>query len=92
MERVEGKQIEFITSPVAMEMYLGTIIPANLSKSIKNSIFWGSKHAPNTVGEVYDQSPATTCESTCMQQGTEPDEDQTKPVEDVVINEISRKV
>ena len=27
VERVEGRPIENITSPVAMEMYLGTIIP-----------------------------------------------------------------
>ena len=27
VERVEGQTIEQITSPVAMEMYLGTIIP-----------------------------------------------------------------
>ena len=40
VERVEGRPIELITSPVAMEMYLGTIIPP-LRKSIKNRIFWG---------------------------------------------------
>ena len=34
VERVEGRPIECITSPVAMEMYLGTIIPP-LRKSIK---------------------------------------------------------
>ena len=51
VERVEGRPIELITSPVAMEMYLGTIMPP-LRKSIKNSIFWNSKHAPNTVGKA----------------------------------------
>ena len=51
VERVEGRPIERITSPVAMEMYLGTIIPP-LRKSIKNSLFWNSKHAPTTVGEA----------------------------------------
>ena len=51
VERVEGRPIENITSPVAMEMYLGTII-LPLRRSIKNSIFWGSKHAPTTVGEA----------------------------------------
>ena len=38
VERVEGRTIEQITSPVAMKMYLGTIIPP-LRKSIKNSLF-----------------------------------------------------
>ena len=37
VERVEGRPIEHITSPVAMEMYLGTII-LPLQRSIKNSI------------------------------------------------------
>ena len=53
VEQVEGRTIECITSPVAMEMNLGTIIPP-LRKSIKNSLFWNSKHAPNTVGRSYD--------------------------------------
>ena len=55
VERVEGRPIEQITSPVAMEMYLGTIIPP-LRKSIKNSLFWNSKHAPRTVGEAMSKA------------------------------------
>ena len=51
LERVEGVPLEHVTSPVSMEMYLGTIIPP-LKKSIKNSLFWNSKHAPRTVGEA----------------------------------------
>ena len=41
VERMEEKPIEQITSPVAIEMYLGMII-APLQKSIKNSLFWNS--------------------------------------------------
>ena len=89
VERVEGKPIELITSPVAMEMYLGTIIPP-ICKSIKNSIFWGSKHAPNTVGEAMTKAQQLHVKH-LYSTGTEADEDQTKPVEDVVINEISQK-
>ena len=55
VERVEGRTIEQITSPVAMEMYLGTIIPP-LRKLIKNSLFWNSKHAPRTVGEAMSKA------------------------------------
>ena len=55
VERVEGRTIEQITSPVAMEMYLGTIIPP-LRKSIKNSLFWNSKHAPRMVGEAMSKA------------------------------------
>ena len=55
VEHVEGQPIEQITSPVAMEMYLGTIIPP-LRKSIKSSLFRNSKHAPNTVGEAMTEA------------------------------------
>ena len=55
VERVEGRPNEQITLPVAMEMYLGTIIPP-IRKSIKNSLFWNSKHAPRTVGEAMSKA------------------------------------
>ena len=89
VERVEGRPIELITSPVAMEMYLGTIIPL-LRRSIKNNIFWGSKHAPNTVGEAMSKAQQLYVKH-LYAAGDEQEEDQNKPVEDVVINEISRK-
>ena len=89
VERVEGRTIEQITSPVAMEMYLGTIIPP-LRKSIKNSLFWNSKHAPRTVGEAMSKAQQLYVKhlyATCDEQ----EDDQTKTGEEVVINEISRK-
>ena len=89
VERVEGQSIECITSPVAMEMYLGTIIPP-LRKSIKNSLFWNSKHAPKTVGEAMVKAQQLYVKH-LYSMGEEQDEDQKKPVDDVIINEISRK-
>ena len=89
VERVEGRPIELITSPVAMEMYLGTIIPP-LCKSIKNSIFWGSKHAPNTVGEAMTKAQQLYVKH-LYAVGEEQEEGQTKIAEEVVINEISRR-
>ena len=89
VERVEGKPIELITSPVAMEMYLGTII-SPICKSIKNSIFWGSKHAPNTVGEAMTKAQQLHVKH-LYSTGIEADEEQMKPVEDVIISEISQK-
>ena len=89
VERVEGRPIELITSPVAMEMYLGTIIPA-LRKSIRNSIFWNSKHAPNTVGEAMSKAQQLHVKHLYVT-GDEQEEGQGKQIEDVVINEISRK-
>ena len=89
VERVEGRPIECITSPVAMEMYLGTIIPP-LRKSIKNSLFWNSKHAPKTVGEAMTKAQQLYVKH-LYSTGEEQDKEQKKPAEDVIINEISRK-
>ena len=86
---MEGRPIKQITSPVAMEMYLGTIIPP-LRKSIKNSLFWNSKHAPRTVGEAMAKAQQLYVKH-LYALGEEQEEDPPKPVEDVVINEISRK-
>ena len=86
VERVEGRTIEQITSPVAMEMYIGTIIPP-LRKSIKNSLFWNSKHAPRTVGEAMSKAQQLYVKH-LYATGDEDEEDQTKTGE-VVINEIS---
>ena len=89
VERVEGKPIEEIISPVAMEMYLGTIIPP-LRKSIKNSLFWNSKHAPRTVGEAMTKAQQLYVKH-LYSTGEDQEGDHNKPTEDVVINEISRK-
>ena len=89
VERVEGRTIEQITSPVVMEMYLGTIIPP-LRKSIKNSLFWNSKHAPHTVGEAMSKAQQLYVKH-LYATGDEQEDNQTKTGEEVVINEISRK-
>ena len=51
VERVEGYQLNSITSTVAMELYLGSIIEP-IRKSIRNTLYFKSKHAPRTLGEV----------------------------------------
>ena len=89
VERVEGRPIEQITSPVAMEMHLGTIVPP-IRKSIKNSLFWNSKHAPHTVEEAMSKAQQLYVKhlyTTSDQQ----EDDHGKMGEEVVINEISRK-
>ena len=50
VERVEGCQLNSIRSTVAMELYLGSIIEP-IRKSIRNMLYFNSKHAPKTVGE-----------------------------------------
>ena len=51
LERVEGRPLGEITSAAAMEMYLGSI-NIHIRKSIRNTLFWNSKHAPKTVEEA----------------------------------------
>ena len=51
VQRVEGYQLNDITSTVAMELYLGSVIEP-IRKSIHNSLYWNSKHAPKTLSEA----------------------------------------
>ena len=51
VERVEGKPVEKIDSYVELEQYLGSVI-LPIRKSIRNNIYWKSKHAPRTLGEA----------------------------------------
>ena len=48
VERVEGKPVEKIDSYVELEQYLGSVI-LPIRKSIRNNIYWQSKHAPKTL-------------------------------------------
>ena len=51
VERVEGCQLNDIKSTVAMELYLGSVIEP-IRKSIRNTLYFNSKHAPKTLGEA----------------------------------------
>ena len=51
MKEWEGRPLAEITSAAAMEMYLGSI-NIHMRKSIRNTLFWKSKHAPRTVEEA----------------------------------------
>ena len=55
VERVEGCQLDNITSTVAMELYLGSIIEP-IRKSIRNALYFNSKHAPKTLGEAMQKA------------------------------------
>ena len=55
VERVEGCQLNSITSTVAMELYLGSIIEP-IRKSIRNALYFNSKHAPKTLGEAMQKA------------------------------------
>ena len=51
VKRTEGCQLNSIRSSVAMELYLGSIIEP-IRKSIRNTLYFNSKHAPKTLGEA----------------------------------------
>ena len=51
VERVEGCQLSDIKSTVAMELYMGSVIEL-IRKSIRNTLYFNSKHAPKTLGEA----------------------------------------
>ena len=55
VERVEGCQLDSIRSTVAMELYLGSIIEP-IRKSIRNTLYFNSKHVPKTLGEAMQKA------------------------------------
>ena len=55
VERVEGCQLNSIRSTVTMELYLGSIIEP-IRKSIRNTLYFNSKHAPKTLGEAMQKA------------------------------------
>ena len=55
VEKVEGCQLDSIRSTVAMELYLGSIIEP-IRKSIQNTLYFNSKHAPKTLGEAMQKA------------------------------------
>ena len=55
VKRVEGCQLNSIRSTVAMELYLGSIIEP-IRKSIQNTLYFNSKHAPKMLGEAMQKA------------------------------------
>ena len=55
VERVEGCQLNSIRSTVTMELYLGSIIEP-IRKSIRNTLYFNSKHAPKTLREAMQKA------------------------------------
>ena len=55
VERVEGCQLNNITSTVAMELYLGSITEP-ISKSICNTLYFNRKYAPKTLGKAMQKA------------------------------------
>ena len=52
---MEGCQLNSIRSTVTMELYLGSIIEF-IRKSIRNTLYFNSKHTPKTLGEAMQKA------------------------------------
>ena len=55
VKRVEGCQLNSIRCTVTMELYLGSIIEP-IQKSIRNTLYFNSKHTPKTLGEAMQKA------------------------------------
>ena len=86
VERVEGKPVEKIDSYVKLEQYLGSVI-LPIRKSIRNNIYWKSKHAPKTLGEAMRKAEELYMKHIYATGGVENKNENTAPTE-VVINEV----
>ena len=52
---MEACELNDITWTVAMELYLGSVIEP-IRKSIRNTLYWHSKHEPKTLGEAMQKA------------------------------------
>ena len=86
VERVEGKLVEKIDSYVELEQYLGSVI-LPIRKSIRNNIYWKSKHAPKTLGEAMRKAEELYIKHIYATGGVDNKQENTAPTE-VTINEV----
>ena len=86
VERLEGKPVEKIDSYVELEQYLGSVI-LPIRKSVRNNIYWKSKHAPRTLGEAMKKAEELYMKH-IYATGEIPTKRQTLASTEVTINEI----
>ena len=87
VERVEGKPVEKIDSYVELEQYLGSVILPIRKKSIRNNIYWKSKHAPRTLGEAMKKAEELYMKH-IYATGEIPNKRETSASTEVTINEV----
>ena len=68
VERVEKKTVEKIDSYVKLEQYLGSII-FPIRKSIRNNIYWKSKHAPENTRRSHEKGRGAVYETYLCDRG-----------------------
>ena len=84
-ERVEGCLLDSITSTVAMELYLGSIIEP-IRKSICNTLY-NSKHIPKTMGEAMQK--AQNLHIKHLYALGEDQQDNTDTLPEITVNEVT---
>ena len=85
---MEKKAVEKIDSYVELEQYLGSIIfPTR--KSIRNNIYWKSKHAPKTLGEAMKKAEELFMKHIYATEGQIENVQNTSPSVEVTINEVN---
>ena len=88
LERVEKKAVEKIDSYVELEQYLGSII-LPIRKSIRNNIYWKSKHALKMLGEAMKKAEELYMKHIYVTEGQTDDIQNTSPNVEVTINEVN---
>ena len=88
VERVEKKTVEKIDSYVELEQYLGSII-FPIRKSIRNNIYWKSKHAPKTLGEAMKKAEELYMKHIYATEGQTESILNTSSSAEVTINEVN---
>ena len=88
VERVEKKAVEKIDSYVKLEQYLGSII-FPIRKSIRNNIYWKSKHVPKTQGEAMKKAEELYMKHIYATEGQTDNVQNTLPSMEVTINEVN---
>ena len=86
VERVEGKPVEKVDSYVELEQYLGSVI-LPIRKSIRNNIYWKSKHTPRTLGETMKKAEELYMKH-IYATGEIPSKRETSASTEVTINEV----
>ena len=88
VERVEKKTVEKIDLYVKLEQYLGSII-FPIRKSIRNNIYWKSKHALKTLGGAMKKAEELYMKHIYATEGQIENIQNTSPSVEVTINEVN---
>ena len=88
VERVEGKLVEKIDSYVELEQYLGSII-LPIRKSIRNNIYWKSKHTPKMLEEAMNKAEELYMKHIYATEGQGENSQNSPATTEVTINELN---